>query len=54
VSEGRAHPKTNAYWPVSSQLGAGHEPVGGAARPCHGRRRTILLGPADVAAGLVA
>src|SRR5215469_16111398 len=29
VSEGGAHPKTNACSPVNSQLGAGHEPAGG-------------------------
>ena len=33
VSEGRMHPKTNACWPVNSQLGAGRESAGGPVDP---------------------
>src|SRR5215469_5430284 len=62
VSEGGAHPKTNACWPVNSQLGAGHEPAGGPVDPgdndrlrgAVGADRRDSLLPAHAHAGRVA
>jgi hypothetical protein len=43
VSEERVHPRTNACCPVSSQLGAGHEPTGRLSGCGHPRPSSATL-----------